>query len=343
MSGQSTDARSRPYMVVDVFTARATVGNPVAVVLDGSGLDVETMQQYARWTNLSETTFILPPTDPANADYKLKIFTPQRQLPFAGHPTLGSCRAWLASGGVPRAGSAPEEIIQECDVGLVKIKRSSVKSSSGADNQSAESGRLSFLAPPFIREGPMSSEELAFKCSGLDINPSDVLLARWIDNGPGWCGLILKDAKAVLNINFNGKPIANVGVIGPYKEAADKVYAKAGKAGKVVYEEAPHEAAMSSEAGTKPSFEMRVWASHPGEQWFEDPTTGSFNAGAAQWLISEGLAESSYVAAQGRKRRRDGRVYISSNASSSRLGGSAGIDVWVGGDQAIPVKGTVIL
>ncbi|KAG8737831.1 hypothetical protein FRC10_007758 [Ceratobasidium sp. 414] len=168
--------KARPFMQVDVFPSATTPlsGNPVAVVFASEELSTGEMQKFASWTNLSETTFVLPPTDPEKADYKLRIFTVARELPFAGHPTLGSCRAWLQSGGKPKKSG---EIVQECGIGLVTIK------------SDESTGRLSFAAPRFIREGDISSSDLETMCQAMGIQTSDVLASRWIDNGPGWAGL----------------------------------------------------------------------------------------------------------------------------------------------------------
>jgi PhzF family phenazine biosynthesis protein len=172
----------RPFSQVDVFTDTLTLGNPVAVVHDADGLDDEQMAAFARWTNLSETTFLLEPTDPA-ADYRVRIFTPGRELPFAGHPTLGTARAWLEAGGSPRG----DAVVQECGVGLVTVRR--------------DQGRLAFAAPPRIRSGPVEADEVAAVVDALGIDPSLVVGARWCDNGPEWMGLLLADADAVLDVD----------------------------------------------------------------------------------------------------------------------------------------------
>ncbi len=187
---------SRPFRQVDVFTATAYLGNPLAVVHDADGLSAEQMQLFAGWTNLSETTFLLAPGD--GADYRVRIFTPTRELPFAGHPTLGSCHAWLEAGGQPRQ---PGVITQQCGSGLVDIRIS-------ADG-------LAFAAPPLVRSGPVD-EELARRVAALlGIGRADIVDLQWADNGPGWIAVLLASAEAVLAIQ--PRPGAeNVGVAGPH-------------------------------------------------------------------------------------------------------------------------------
>jgi PhzF family phenazine biosynthesis protein len=169
----------RPFAQVDVFTAVPYAGNPVAVVLDADGLSTDAMQGFARWTNLSETTFILPPRAPG-ADYRVRIFTPAAELPFAGHPTLGSCHAWLEAGGVPRR----ETVVQECGAGLVRVRRT-------------EDG-LAFAAPPLLRGGPVQETLVAEIAAVLAIDRSAIVDAQWADNGPGWVAVLLESADAVL-------------------------------------------------------------------------------------------------------------------------------------------------
>jgi PhzF family phenazine biosynthesis protein len=157
----------RRFVQIDVFGARPYTGNPLAVVIDAQGLTEEQMLELARWTNLSETSFLLSP-DSRAADYRVRIFTVAGELPFAGHPTLGSCHAWLSAGGQPRS----EVVVQECGIGLVKLRRA-------AD-------LLSFEAPPLIRSGPVDEDHLAFLAGGLGLRRDDILDAAWIDNGAGW-------------------------------------------------------------------------------------------------------------------------------------------------------------
>ncbi len=172
---------TRAFQQVDVFSATPYLGNPVAVVLDGTGLDDATLQRFARWTNLSETTFVLPPTDPA-ADYRLRIFTPGGELPFAGHPTLGSCHAWLAAGGQPKAG---DTVVQQCAVGLVQIRR--------------EQGQLAFAAPPLRRSTP-AADVLAKVALALRLSHHHIHAAAMLDNGPVWLALLLDSPATVARL-----------------------------------------------------------------------------------------------------------------------------------------------
>jgi PhzF family phenazine biosynthesis protein len=187
----------RPFTQVDVFTETPYAGNPVAVVLDGDGMDTEQMQRVANWTNLSETTFVLPPGDPA-ADYRVRIFTPVAELPFAGHPTLGTCRAWLSSGGTPKRDGV---VVQECAAGLVDVRTS-------------DSG-LAFAAPPLIRSGPVEEELVQRLATMLGIERSAIQDAQWADNGPGWVAALLDSADAVLALQPRTVEL-DVGVVGPY-------------------------------------------------------------------------------------------------------------------------------
>ncbi|MBO9687669.1 MAG: PhzF family phenazine biosynthesis protein [Mitsuaria chitosanitabida] len=193
-------AELRRFVQVDVFTQQALKGNPLAVVVDGAGLDEATMAAFARWTNLSETTFLLPPTDPA-ADYRVRIFTPGGELPFAGHPTLGSAHAWLGSGGDPKR---PGEVVQECAIGLVRIRR--------------DGARLAFAAPPLRREGPVDPELRAQAVKSLRIADADLLDLVWVDNGPQWMAARLGSADAVLKLqpDFVSMAGLKLGVVGAY-------------------------------------------------------------------------------------------------------------------------------
>jgi PhzF family phenazine biosynthesis protein len=188
---------ARPFRQVDVFTEVPYFGNPVAVVLDAEGLTTEAMQRLANWTNLSETTFVLPPTAPG-ADYRVRIFTPVSELPFAGHPTLGTCHAWLEASGKP---ADPDRIVQECAAGLIPLRRT------GAG--------LAFAAPPLVRSGPVD-ESLIVRIAGLlRIARADIVDAEWVDNGPGWVAVLLADAQAVLDLR-PGIIDIDLGVVGPY-------------------------------------------------------------------------------------------------------------------------------
>jgi PhzF family phenazine biosynthesis protein len=266
----------KPFQLVDVFGQGAFTGNPLAVVLDADGLDGDTMQRIARWLNLSETTFLLPPTTP-DADYRVRISTLDRELPFAGHPTLGSCHAWLTAGGQPRQAG---EVVQECGAGLVTIRQ--------------DGERLAFAAPPLIRTGSVEAADLAEAARFLRIAREDIQDAQWIDNGPGWMGVMLRSAEAVLAVD----PVRayerriEIGVVGAHAPGGDADY------------------------------EIRALFSDPYGAIIEDPVTGSLNASVAQWLFASGARTTGYVAAQGTRLGREGRVYIDRDASGQ---------VWVGG------------
>jgi PhzF family phenazine biosynthesis protein len=263
----------RAFAQVDVFTATPYLGNPVAVVLDGTGLSTQDMQAFTDWTNLSEATFVLPPTQP-EADYALRIFCPGRELPFAGHPTLGSCHAWLDAGGVPQGA----EVVQECAVGLVRIRR---------DGQ-----RLAFAAPPLRRSGPLPEDELLRIAHGLGVTRQDILHHAWCDNGPQWRGVMLASSEQVLALKPNAQILAGmeVGVIAPL----DKPLLRG-----------PDDSAEA--------FEVRAF--FPGNAGLtEDPVTGSLNAALGQWLIGAGLAPAHYVARQGTAMGRAGRVQVQQDA-----------------------------
>jgi PhzF family phenazine biosynthesis protein len=195
----------RPFKQVDVFTIRPYAGNPVAVVLDGEGLETAQMQRFAHWTNLSETTFVLPPAGP-DADYRVRIFTPVAELPFAGHPTLGTCHAWLEHGGTP---ARADTVVQECDAGLVRVRRT-------------EHG-LAFAAPPLLREGPVDEIQLEHIASVLRIERSAIVDAAWADNGPGWVAILLAGADAVLALQ-PGLVDLDLGVVGPYPEGSPEAF-----------------------------------------------------------------------------------------------------------------------
>ncbi|MGO4235325.1 PhzF family phenazine biosynthesis protein [Pseudarthrobacter sp. YAF2] len=276
---------SRPFHQVDVFAGNAYRGNPLAVVLDAHGLDAATMQHFANWTNLSETTFLLPAEDP-RADYKVRIFTGSEEFPFAGHPTLGSAHTWLQAGGVPKSG---DYVVQECGAGLVRIKR--------------DAGRLAFAAPPLTRFEAVEEPVRQQLADALGITAGDILDASWLVNGPEWIGVLLGSADQVLALAPDPVAMGNlkVGVIGPHAPGGDA------------------------------DFEVRTFI--PGDAMVEDPVTGSFNAGAAQWLIGSGRAPERYVAAQGTVLGRAGRVHVTAE----------GGDVWVGGESRTCIQGTVLL
>lgn len=280
--------RQRPFQQVDVFTATPYLGNPLAVVLDGEGLSTEAMQQFTNWTNLSEATFVLPPTPEgraAGADYRVRIFCPGRELPFAGHPTLGSCHAWLQAGGQPRAAG---HIVQECGVGLVPLRQ--------------DGERLAFAAPPLIQSGPLTEDDVQRIARGLGVAREDILHHAWCDNGPNWRGVMLRSAAQVLALQPDATVLAglDVGVVGPR-----------GKVGVVGASDAEDIA-----------FEVRAF--FPGNNGLaEDPVTGSLNAALAQWLIGAGLAPTRYVASQGTALGRAGRVHVEQDGEQIWIGGSS--------------------
>ena len=187
------------YNTVDVFTDTPLKGNALAVVHDARGLSTERMQAFTHWTNLSESTFLLPPTDP-KADYRVRIFYPQNEMLFAGHPTLGTCHAWLAAGGKPRS---RDEIVQECGIGLVRIRRS------GA--------RLAFAAPPLRRSGPVDDETLTAIARSLRIDREAIRESQWVDNGPGWVAVMLgsRDELLALRPDFSDLTPRDIGVVAP--------------------------------------------------------------------------------------------------------------------------------
>ncbi len=269
--------KQRPFQQVDVFTATPYRGNPLAVVLDGTGLSTEEMQAFTNWTNLSEATFLLPPTDPA-ADYRVRIFCPGRELPFAGHPTLGSCHAWLSAGNLPKG----ELVVQQCGVGLVSLRRTG--------------SRLAFAAPPLIKGGPLDEADVELIARGLGVPRSDILHHAWCDNGPNWRGVMLPSAEQVLALKPDARilGVLDLGVVGPH-----------GKVGVVG-------ALASNPDGC--AFEVRAFFPGNGSM-AEDPVTGSLNAALGQWLIGAGLAPERYTAAQGTALGRAGRVHVERDAA----------------------------
>jgi len=202
------NSRARRFAQVDVFSSTPYLGNPVAVVLEADGLDADTMQRVARWTNLSETTFVLPASS-AEADYRLRIFTPGGELPFAGHPTLGSAHAWLESGGIPHD---PAMIVQEVEAGLISIRR--------------DGDLLSFAAPPTTRSGDLDEQYVGQIAEAFGIQRSKILAHQWVDNGPGWAVVRLATAQEVLDLtpDLARIPDAMVGAIGAYPEGADHAF-----------------------------------------------------------------------------------------------------------------------
>lgn len=203
--------RQRPFKQVDVFTAKPYFGNPLGVVLDAGDLSTEDMQRFTDWTNLSECTFLLPPSDEGQAggaDYRVRIFCPGRELPFAGHPTLGSCHAWLEAGGQPRA----HHVVQECGVGLVRIRR--------------DGARLAFAAPPLRRSGPLDEADVDLIARGLGIARSEVLAHAWCENGPPWRAVMLGSADQVLAVRIDAALLGEmeVGLVAPQASGKDTAF-----------------------------------------------------------------------------------------------------------------------
>jgi PhzF family phenazine biosynthesis protein len=274
---------NRPFRLIDVFHDGAFSGNPLAVVFDADDLSASTMQAMTRWLDLSETAFLLRPSS-LEADYRVRIFTPDRELPFAGHPTLGSCHAWLSNGGSPADGS---QIVQECGAGLVAIRRSAEL--------------LAFAAPPLIRGGSVDESKIAEIAAFLRIDRSQIVDAQWADNGPGWVVVLLASADQVLAI----EPVRDVpgrievGVVGPHP------------------------------TGNPVAFELRAFFTDQNGAVREDPVTGSLNASTAQWLLASGRASAPYIAAQGTRIGRSGRIHIDQDNHG----------IWVGGRTATLFSG----
>jgi PhzF family phenazine biosynthesis protein len=273
------------FTQVDVFTDTPLQGNALAVVHGADALDEAQMQAFARWTNLSETTFLLKPTEPT-ADYRVRIFTPGGELPFAGHPTLGSCHAWLQAGGRNRSSGW---VMQQCGVGLVRIR--------------IDADALAFAAPPLVTRDA-SADELAPVLAALGLNAGDVRGAQWLDNGPVWLALLLDGAATVLRLEPDHgllRLLPKVGVVGAHPAGADG------------------------------QFEVRAFAASIGIN--EDPVTGSLNASLAQWLMDSGLAPARYVATQGARVGRTGRVTLTRDDQA----------LWVGGHSVSCIRGQLTL
>lgn len=273
------------FTQMDVFTDRFMRGNALAVVHDADDLSDDDMAAFARWTQLAETTFILMPAV-ANADYRLRIFTPTGELPFAGHPTIGSARAWLAAGGEPMYA---DYLVQECAAGLIHLRH--------------EHERLAFAAPPLLRSGPVAAADRERLAAGIGLSVDDFVDSQWVDNGPGWVGVLLRDAEQVRAIRPDYAAMSgfNLGVVGPQPESAET------------------------------EFEVRAFIADGAAT--EDPVTGSLNASLARWLIDSERAPTRYVVAQGSQLARRGRVYIDDRDDG----------LWVGGDSVIGITGQVAL
>jgi len=274
-----------PFRQLDVFATTQYSGNPLAVVLGAEGLATERMRAISSWTNLSECTFVLPPTEPG-ADYRVRIFSGRTELPFAGHPTLGTAAAWVHAGGVPQVDGT---IVQQCGIGLVEV---------------AHSGdHFAFAAPKTLREGPVSSVDLAHAAEVLGISPSAIVEARWVDNGPGWLGVLLAGPEAVAALRPAGLPgeAHSIGVIAP------------------------------TGPGDADAFVVRTFFSETDGPLVEDPVTGSFNASAAQWMIASGRARPPHTVRQGGQLGRAGRVFLTESEGT----------LWVGGTARVSVEGTI--
>ena len=270
---------------VDVFSAIPCRGNALAVFHDADDLPDEEMAAIARWTNLSETTFLCAPTDPG-ADYRVRIFTTGGELPFAGHPTLGSAHAWLEAGGRPASEGV---VVQQCGAGLVEVRTGT---------------RLRFAAPPLVRSGPVDPADAVRVTTALGLDPADVVDAAWVDNGPGWIGILLRSPDAVLAAHPDPGACAGLkaGLVAAYPGGArdDGVAA-----------------------------EVRAFYSDE-RDFGEDPVTGSLNAGLAQWLVPAGLLPRHYVAAQGTAIGRLGRAHVDVDDLGT---------TWVGGATHTVVTG----
>ncbi len=274
---------------VDVFAAGSFTGNPLAVVHDADAISPVDMQHITRWTNLSEASFLLAPASD-DADYQVRIFSPNAELPFAGHPTLGACAAWLAAGGVPHQ---RDLIVQECGAGLIEIRQSA-------------SGVLAFAAPPMIRHEPVDRSDLDRALDLLGIDESHVVASSWIDNGPGWLGLLLRSAEHVRDVATptGSAQHFDVGVIGLHPPGSDA------------------------------AIEVRAFFNDLSGAIREDPVTGSLNASVAQWLLADGTLTAPYVASQTSGRVSvevaDGEIWIGGRVDV-RVSGS--IDLTVGVDS----------
>lgn len=275
---------SLQFEQVDVFAEHRYEGNALAVVVDADELTTQQMQAFARWTQLSETTFLLKPQTP-EAHYRVRIFTPLRELPFAGHPTLGTCKVWMGL----RQNAEQTEIVQECAAGLIRIRQ--------------QGDQLAFSAPPLVRSGPLDAETLTAIEQGLGLTTGQIQASQWVDNGPGWAGVLLANRDQVLAIKPDYAALRglNVGVIAPW-------------------------------TGAQAQADVEVRALM-GEECAEDAVTGSLNASLAQWLIGAGVLNDRYTASQGTAVGRRGRLYI------ERIDDT----VWVGGAVQACMSGRVLL
>ena len=301
--------RLRPFQQVDVFTAEPLRGNPLAVVLDGTDLSDVQMQAFAAWTQLSETTFVLPPTPEGRAggaDYRVRIFTPGGELPFAGHPTLGTAHAWRQAGGQPQSA---DRIVQECGVGLVTLRQ--------------QDGRYAFAAPSLRRADP-EPEKFAAVLDALGLSHDEVLAAQDLHNGPHWLGLLLPDVETVLSLAPDHAALKRLGIkVG--------VAAKRLRAEGLIHRSSREARAFATHPDTT-DLEVRGFAAPVGIT--EDPVTGSLNASLAQWLIAEGHMPARYRARQGTALGRAGEIFVQRDEAGQ---------VWIGGDVVGCIEGIVQL
>jgi len=305
---------TRAFQQVDVFTDTAFLGNPLAVVLDGEGLSDAQMQAFAAWTQLSETTFVLPPTPEGvagGADYRVRIFTPGAELPFAGHPTLGTAHTWLSAGGKPRQSG---QLVQECGVGLVTLK--------------SQEGRWAFAAPPLQRQTPAPAL-LAEVLAALGLHADEVLAAQDLNNGPHWLGLLIDSVDSMLALEPDHAALkrlnVKIGIAAKRETSPSGLIRRANR-------EARAFAASDRITNDPTDLEVRAFAAPVGVA--EDPVTGSLNASLAQWLMAEGHMPKRYSARQGTVLGRAGQVFLSQDDSGQ---------VWVGGDVVACIQGQVTL
>ena len=307
--------RQRRFMQIDVFSSTPFRGNPLAVVVDAEGLTDAEMQNFAQWTNLSETTFLLPPTH-ADADYQVRIFTPSNELPFAGHPTLGSCHAWLATGGKPRQAG---RVVQQCKKGLVSLQLN-------ADNPHAP---LAFEAPSSTR-ATGSEAELQPILEALGLERKEVAAHAKLNNGPLFWALLTHDPERLLELKPDCSRLyamqTEVGIAALYPQQNAALIGRASREARAFNQ-------STTGGEPAPDMELRVFFNATTTA-VEDPITGSFNASLAQWLIEEGHIRAPYIAQQGTSINRDGRVHITQDADSK---------VWVGGACHTCIEGMVTL
>ncbi len=305
--------RSRPFQQVDVFTATPSHGNPLAVVPDTQALSDAQLQAFAAWTQLSETTFVLPPTPEGRAggaDYRVRIFTPGGELPFAGHPTLGTAHAWLQAGGQPRSA---DRLVQECGVGLVTLR--------------VQDGRHAFAAPTLHRADP-DPDKLAAVLQALGLMAEEVLAVQQLHNGPHWLGLLLPDVQTVLSLSPDHAALKRLGVkvgVAARRHSAPGLIRRASREARAF---ATHLAAHEDSS----DLEVRGFAAPVGIT--EDPVTGSLNASLAQWLIADGHLPARYRARQGTALGRAGEVFVQRDEAGQ---------VWIGGDVVGCIQGQVTL